>query len=134
MAQQYSTPALEEGGWSVPYPSHFMPVKETHYPLYTRLGHRTGLDRSGNFCPQRGSNPRLSSPQQVCIPTTLTWPLTNEASCENILTQALNMWHSAPKFMPGLLTNMQKLNCVKAFQDLQENHQKYTTHFKGHQR
>ena len=46
-AKQYpqSTPALEEGGWLAPCPSHFMPGKETQRPLYSRLGGPWGRSR-----------------------------------------------------------------------------------------
>jgi hypothetical protein len=41
--QRYSstlslTLALDEGWWLMPHPGHFTPGKESHYPLYKRLG------------------------------------------------------------------------------------------------
>ena len=35
--QLYSSPALDEGGWSVTRPGRFTSGKETRYPLYRRL-------------------------------------------------------------------------------------------------
>ena len=79
--QRYSsnlslTSALEEGGWLKPRPGRFTPRKETRYALYSTLGlSQSRFGQVRKISPPPEFDPRTSQPQQVAIPTTLSWPI-----------------------------------------------------------
>jgi hypothetical protein len=51
------------GGWETPRPDHFTPGKETHYPLYRRLGGYHGRSRwVRKISPTPGFEPWIAQP------------------------------------------------------------------------
>jgi hypothetical protein len=63
--------ALDLAGWSTPRPGRFIPGIHCTDD-WVDLG--ASLDGSGKSCTRRGSNPGLSNPYWVAIPTTLSQP------------------------------------------------------------
>jgi len=56
------TTTLDGVEGSASRPGRSLPPRKTRYPLYRRLGTRTGLDRCGKSRPHRDSIPGPSSP------------------------------------------------------------------------
>jgi hypothetical protein len=67
-------PGTRKGWVDNPNPGRSTPGKETHYPLYRRLGFGVGLNGSGKSGPYRSLNLGLRSKYLVVIPITLFRP------------------------------------------------------------